>query len=86
MEVRVSALLRDVLGVLGFIEAICKARHLKFRVLHFRVKIEGLGFIGNDLDEAIVLRAGNIFGVIFDWTTLVYYFLVGNIGFGEPGV
>jgi hypothetical protein len=27
------------------------------------VKIEGLGFIGNDLDEAIVLRAGNIFGV-----------------------
>jgi hypothetical protein len=41
MEVRVFALLRDVLGVLGFIEAICKARHLKFRVLHFRVKIEG---------------------------------------------
>jgi hypothetical protein len=46
MEVRVSALLRDLLDVLGFALQVGAATQVKFRVLPFRMKIQGLALIG----------------------------------------
>jgi hypothetical protein len=49
MEVRVSALLRDLLSVPGSRSSsmeVGMATHVKFRVLPFRVKIQGLALIG----------------------------------------
>jgi hypothetical protein len=48
IEVQVSALLRELLSILGFTVAIYKwgRQQVKFRVLPFRVNIQGLFLIG----------------------------------------
>ena len=47
-EVRVSVMLRDLLGVPGSASVVCRwgRHHRKFRVLHLRVKTQGLALTG----------------------------------------